>query len=875
MGASDQIGKEFARCRFALVVSARVGQRFGEGAGMRRTPKGDLSLDWLVGAAPGGRRFGVEHEFGVSRGASPVDFRTVMSAGAVRGRRLDRSDPFARRLPWGGVVTADGREAELATPPALLAPGFTDRISRWVENGHHELQLLAADAELSGYSTHVNVEVDDRHAIVLADRFAARHSAALMLLMDKRDSPGLLVRPRRSRLELGAEYVTGEQLVAASVFAAAATKDCEASRAPRLLVAPRVVPARGRFGMYVDRHAFGPDLSAYGRSARIGGRTAQDLLTWSWDRCRGHALEFAAAHEIAAVDAAVDGRSPLPSEEVGAGCGGPSVLGAGAVPYVDMTVARRSGTMTLDPILATWDHVCFALVIDGVSRVVAVRAEAAACLVTAFESGELDAWCGRVAGVDVGALARLSSADQIGSGGVFSSIASGATLMPPERDPRTGRPGGVGNAPGQRQQKNNDDDPPRRARHVRLIAGTTAALVVIAGAVALATRDDKGSSGGSSTTVAVQVPVASVAETAPVPTVASAVPITDAATSTSAAPETTTPVPICTSLDLSPAGSGAAPQPILPGAPISSDGAGYLELTMGGTIARLDTSTSVSCTDTSTLTQSAGRTWTRTKADPITVRTPQGDVIITAGSAVVIDCRPPAGCSVTVVQGAATVAGEDIIGPSARSVSPGAAQLLPFDAVFGDPWLADNGLRDVAAGFPSPADVYQAYGPATASLTGQFSGQRTVVTAECTAGPCDVGPRVGDVADRTYDFSADCTGSPCAATVGVQFAINGTTQISQVPLAFDGANYTWDVNATTYQCTFDSDGNGTYETQLGTVDLTIHYVLTPTAAELRDGQYIVTAFHAIGDGTNTVSAPDRRCTGFGPSHNVGDITASR
>ena len=838
----------------------------------------DVSLEWLTGPLlRTGCRFGVEHEFSVSRGASTVDFRTVISARAMTGRRLDRSDPFAHRLPWGGVVTADGREAECATPPALLAPGFTDRIRHWVDIGRHELELVAEDARLEGYSTHLNVEVDDRHAVALAHRFAARHSGALMLLMDGADSPGLLVRPRRSRLEFGAEYVTGEQLVAASVFAAAATKECESSRWARRLAAPRVLPARGRFGLFVDRSAYGSDLSAQGRAALVGRHSAQDLLTWSWERCRVHAEAFASAHEIAVVDRIVDGTLPLPSEYSG-GDGSAPLAGVGD--HLDVTVARQSGAMRLDPILATWDHVCFSLLIGGVSRVVAVPAAAAGRVVEAFESGELDPWCRRVAAVPSERLAILSSADQIGSGGVFSTLHPDATLMPPERDPRSGRPGGVGNPPGQRQQKNHDDNPPpRRMRHKRVAMACAAGLVVIAGAAAVASRDDT-----SSGTEAPITDAAAVASTSPVSeeTVAAVVPITEAAASTTAAP-TTVPTPICSAVGLSPNVTGAndaagTAASLAAGAEVSTDGTGYAELRMGATTTRIDANSAVACTDETTLTQTNGRTWTRTTDAPIVVRTAQGDVTIAPGSVVVIDCTPAPGCTVLVIQGGATAPGDVAVqAPGALSLAPaGAVQVLVYDAVFGDPWINDNTLRDVAAGLPSAADAYQSYGPATASLTGTYTGQRTIITSECTgAGQCDPGAPYGDVAPRTYNFSVACTSVPCAPIVQAEFQNNNSVQVADVPVAFDGTAYTWDINITGFQCSFDLDGNGTRESLFGTRATPLQYVMTPTAAEVRNGQYVVTAIHATADASSTVVAPDPQCAAFGPYHTVSDITASR
>ena len=65
---------------------------------------------------------GVEREWRVvRRNGAAVDFRELVDRLPLDGRRLDPDDPHAHRCRWGGVVTADGREAEVATPPVPVA----------------------------------------------------------------------------------------------------------------------------------------------------------------------------------------------------------------------------------------------------------------------------------------------------------------------------------------------------------------------------------------------------------------------------------------------------------------------------------------------------------------------------------------------------------------------------------------------------------------------------------------------------------------------------------------------------------------------------------------------------------------------------------
>ena len=404
---------------------------------------------------PHGRRIGIEQEFVVTRGGTTVDFASVARAGWLPGKRLDRGDPHAHRLPWGGVITADGREAEIATPPATLAPGFTNRLSDWLARGRHELDAsLGSEFQVDGGSTHVNVEVADHRATSIAKRFVARHSLAMMLLLDRKQSPGLLVRPRRGRLELGGEFVTGPQLVAATVFAAAAVMDCR--RVGRRSTYGRflVEPARERFGYYVDRRAFGGDLYATGRSTAIGRRTAQWNLQRSWEIARRDAVTFATDTELATTDAVVRGDHPLPCERPDVDDTNPSTFTAWGA---DLTADSRRLAFGLAAVLATWEQVVFELTHHDRTWLLAVPAERASRLVQLFAGGQLDEYLRRIVATPDRAFSPLLAAEQIGRGGVFGSLGNDTTLQPLERMPGTGLIGG--NGVGGREDKHRTEEP--------------------------------------------------------------------------------------------------------------------------------------------------------------------------------------------------------------------------------------------------------------------------------------------------------------------------------------------------------------------------------------------------------------------------------
>ncbi|MGI8716379.1 MAG: hypothetical protein ACR2JN_00935 [Lapillicoccus sp.] len=114
------------------------------------------------------------------------------------------------------------------------------------------LRVLDPAVDLVGFSTHVNVTVADELVVTVAGEFARRCSVATMLVLDGLGSPGLLVRPRRGRLEVGGEYAEGADLVAAVTVVAGcagllvASLSAAGVRLPRVL-GQRVVPARERY----------------------------------------------------------------------------------------------------------------------------------------------------------------------------------------------------------------------------------------------------------------------------------------------------------------------------------------------------------------------------------------------------------------------------------------------------------------------------------------------------------------------------------------------------------------------------------------------------------------------------------------------------
>lgn len=264
--------------------------------------------------------FGIEQEFYVFREGNPVDFRTIIHQLGIDGVRTDPGDANAYRCTEGFVLTADGTEAEFATPPVAIEQGFIGSIEAWTGRAERHLRhRLAPTFELRGASTHLNISIPDHEPDQLALDCLSTIAPALMLLWEPNNAHGLFVRPRPGRLEFCGEFIQGPRLATVSAFLVAAV--IHLSREPRTFprVAARPRAAAERYGYELRRHAFGPDLYELGRSAPLRSSTgasvsAGDHLKECWQVVKTVAGEFASQSSIRMIDSIVAGDLPLAGE---------------------------------------------------------------------------------------------------------------------------------------------------------------------------------------------------------------------------------------------------------------------------------------------------------------------------------------------------------------------------------------------------------------------------------------------------------------------------------------------------------------------------------------------------------------------------------
>jgi hypothetical protein len=392
---------------------------------------------------------GIEHEF-LCHDASGkrVDFRTVIPTLDLGPGNLVPSDLRARWLPSGTVLTADQLEAEIATPPIALRPGFATVLDGWARSERDRLGEHVNPIKLTGDSTHINVTVPrDVDPDAVADLFASRYAVGQMLLMDRRASPGLLVRPRPNRLEIGGEYAVGSALRAAVAYAAGATLACvEAARTRNAASLPEALEVRLergkiRYGWYASRTAFGGDLYAEGRSATLrtktgGVITANEAMAAAWRVARANLAPLACDADLVDADQMVGGGLQLPIErgdddlehQVASPVEPSSEFGKASMP------CARPG-YDLAPVMLTWELAVFLIADEPGHRFAfgVVPGRALDGFLSALDGGALDESIVRYLAHPPTAR-RLTKFRQTARPGLYDQLGLRAALLAPERD---------------------------------------------------------------------------------------------------------------------------------------------------------------------------------------------------------------------------------------------------------------------------------------------------------------------------------------------------------------------------------------------------------------------------------------------------------
>lgn len=474
---------------------------------------------WLLAPAPvlaAGALIGVEHEYQVFGAAGrQLDFRALIHTLQWDGLRLDPGDANAYRLRSGLVVTADGMEAETASPPIATAAGFDDEVVAWAARGKQELErALRTGYLLDGYSTHINVAHPGEHTGELAPLYALTFGPILARLIEGPGSLGIYVRPRPGRLELCGEFVTGERLRLAALFAVGTVRACAAGEHPPRLAA-RLLPGQERFGYRLHRTvSFGFDSYAAagnhafplaaGGSASLAGlvRTSVDLACHHLDAIRADQRAALLRAALAGPLSPPRHRAPgLPARDPGRSAFGDVVDGV-----------RRPG-FSVRPEFSTWGHTVFRIERGDRAASLCIEGAALAPFLSELRSGALDSMIER-------ALRSRTTAPALGPPGqplrpgIYRSVADPLALVPEEISTKAGRPGRgkpgrVGKVPAVPAEPEPSPPPPPGAGEVpprtrmpwrAVAAAALAAVVLLAGALVLLTAGTGEDAAGASST---------------------------------------------------------------------------------------------------------------------------------------------------------------------------------------------------------------------------------------------------------------------------------------------------------------------------------------------------------------------------------------
>ncbi len=409
-----------------------------------------------------GTWFGLEHEYRILRDNNQIDFRTLIHSLGLGQDHLDPGDPNVYRLSSGESLTCDEAEAEVALPPIRCYPGYTGRVEASAGTARARLrQVVPAGLDLEGYSTHLSVSVPDAMATRVADLYTKAFAPALMLLVDRRHSPGLLVRPRPDRVELCGEFAESFTLRAAAAFAVGSVRACavavaggrtvRASIPPALTV--RLTPDDHRYGWFVDRTAFGQDLYTHGREtplrlARGGTISAQQHLEAAWQAARSALDGRVDADDLWAPDGMVSGTLPLPTEDSG-------VAREGSIAHRDPPLklsieptkmnlfgsflkARHRPGFDMAPVMMTWDVTVFLVVNPDRTRRAFACVPRAACrrFLNGLVTGRLDLLIDAYLDAPPSDR-RLYRRAQTTTPGLYDELGPRRSLLPLERSPRT------------------------------------------------------------------------------------------------------------------------------------------------------------------------------------------------------------------------------------------------------------------------------------------------------------------------------------------------------------------------------------------------------------------------------------------------------
>lgn len=433
-----------------------------------------------------GMTLGVEQEFELFDRGRQLDFRTEFPRLIRRAASIPfRNCESAALVEAGYMLCCDGRDAEFATAPIeLKGSGPIDLANEVVRCRGHLLQTLRKLGlrEVRGYSTHLSISAPAGRERELAEAAAVRIGPALILLMEGPRSPGLLIRTRRGRLEVGSEYMDDEQRLAAAVVLLAGLVHAYLYHQAAWEQLPALKlkhweEAITRPGLYLPHDAYGASIHALGRAASLdreggGSLTAGGVLEACAALAKCELEGLTSPESLRTLERALDQPALLPIEgkfDVGRVASRRSNFTA--LQSRTLKMLARSRGRRLTPRFVDWEGAAFEWRNAGHRLIIGMPWSQLPVL---FAAAQTDKVLGAIAGAQT-PKPLLNSLDQLGSPQAFQRI--DPVSLGTEALSDKGGPGGViggspkavggnGGSPGPGGAKGGSPKPPGQLKYV-------------------------------------------------------------------------------------------------------------------------------------------------------------------------------------------------------------------------------------------------------------------------------------------------------------------------------------------------------------------------------------------------------------------------
>jgi len=295
------------------------------------------------------------------------------------------------------------------------------------------------------------------------------------------------------------------------------------------------------------------------------------------------------------------------------------------------------------------------------------------------------------------------------------------------------------------------------------------------------------------------------------------------------------------------------PRPLMPGDTIVTGGAdAMVDIAWSdGALTRLGPGTTFTVGDPAGMLGARGRqdgglTWNRVSpADGTTayaIDVEETGRTRDRGELFVVDCREQP-CRVRASGGAGGDGSLTSVRRNAVETVVDSARLATWTELVSDEWAERSAALDSEAGLTPVEDLFTDADPSRGVLEGAFDVVRTGVEAQCT-GPLCADLHIlqpGKVRELTFVFHVDCAAAgSCEASVDTQTisTMDGSLLDATTALVAGADQYTWGTDDRRALCIW-TYADGTTE-EVGSALNTVRWSVTPTAAEVRDGRFVVT-----------------------------------